>query len=130
IEMVKPNILVKVLEDGIANYDIAIADTTVDVTADTTAGGEFSLGIEQWEITDGKIVYDDRSVGFYVSLEGVQHSGSGDFTQDILDLNTKTVAEPVIVRFDGTEYITDKRLEADITINLNLPESKYTFKEN
>src|SRR5690606_14394231 len=30
----------------------------------------------------------------------------------------------------GTEYVTDKRLEADVAMNLNLPESIYTFQEN
>ena len=129
IEMEKPNIMIKVLEDGTANYDVAIEDTTAVAPVDTTSSG-FSIGIESWEITDGKIVYDDQSVKFYVSLEDVQHSGSGDFTQDIIDMVTKTTANNVKVTFDGVEYITDKNLEADIAMNLNLPESKYTFQEN
>lgn len=129
IEMQKPNILIKVLEDGTANYDVAIEDTTAVAPVDTTSSG-FSIGIESWEITDGKIVYDDQSVKFFASLEDVQHSGSGDFTQDIIDMVTNTSASNVKLSFDGIEYVTDKNLEADIAMNLNLPESKYTFKEN
>lgn len=129
INMVKPHILIKVLEDGTANYDIAIEDTTAVAEIDTTGGG-FSIGIDRWEITDGRIVYDDRSLKFFVALNDVQHTGNGDFTQDIFDLNTKTKAENVTLRYDDTEYVTNKRLDADVTMNLNLPESKYTFKEN
>ena len=129
IEMDKPNILVKVLEDGTANYDIAIADTTATVPADTSATS-FSMAIDHWEINDGKIVYDDRSLKFFVSLNNVQHTGSGDFTQDVFDMSTQTSADEVTLRYDGVEYVTDKQLDADVTMNLNLPESKYTFKEN
>lgn len=128
IKLDKPHVLVKVLEDGRANYDIAIEDTTV-VATDTTSSG-FSIGIDQWEIKDGKIVYDDRSLAFFISLEDVQHTGNGDFTQDIFDMTTKTQANNVRLRYDGVEYVSNKALDADVTMNLNLPESKYTFKEN
>lgn len=129
IDMVKPNILIKVLEDGTANYDVAIEDSTAVAASDTASAG-FSIGIDSWEITDGKIVYDDQSVKFYTSLENVQHSGSGDFTQDIIDMTTNTTANKVKLSFDGTEYVSDKNLEANVAMNLNLPESKYTFQEN
>ncbi len=128
IKLDKPHILVKVLEDGTANYDIAIADSTV-VEADTASSG-FSIGIDQWEVVDGRIVYDDRSLKFFVSLEDVQHTGNGDFTQDIFDMATKTKANNVKLRYDDVEYVSNKELVADVTMNLNLPESKYTFKEN
>lgn len=128
IKLEQPHILVKVLEDGTANYDIAISDSTA-VETDTTSSG-FSIGIDQWEISDGKIIYDDRSLKFFVSLEDVQHTGNGDFTQDIFDMTTKTQASHVRLRYDDVEYVSNKTLDADITMNLNLPESKYTFKEN
>ena len=128
IKLDKPHILVKVLEDGTANYDIAIADSTV-VETDTASSG-FSIGIDQWEVVDGRIVYDDRSLKFFVSLEDVQHTGNGDFTQDIFDMATKTKANNVKLRYDDVEYVSNKELVADVTMNLNLPESKYTFKEN
>src|SRR5690606_135923 len=51
IKLDRPHILVKVLEDGRANYDIAIEDSTT-VETDTTSSG-FSIGIDEWEITDG-----------------------------------------------------------------------------
>src|SRR5690606_13137601 len=66
----------------------------------------------------------------FVSLEDVQHTGNGDFTQDIFDMATKTKANNVKLRYDDVEYVSNKELVADVTMNLNLPESKYTFKEN
>ncbi len=128
ISLVRPVINVLVMEDGRANYDIAVpsADT---VTADEGAG-EFSFGIDHWEILDGTLVYDDKSIPFSMEMRGLNHSGSGDFTQALFDLKTKTVADSLTVSYDGAEYISDKRLEMDAVISIAEDYTKYTFKEN
>ncbi|MBL6447448.1 AsmA family protein [Fulvivirga sp. 29W222] len=131
IQLDHPEIFVKVLEDGTANYDIAITDESApeEVETDTTAT-EFNIGIDHWEITSGHLVYDDRSIPFKMELTNLQHSGSGDFTQDIFDLVTKTSADSVSVIFDGTEYVSNKHIEIDAILAISDEYGKYTFKEN
>lgn len=129
IELEKPFIQVLVLEDGTANYDIAIAEETLPGQEDTTAA-EFKIGIQHWEVNGGRIVYEDRSIPVRINLEDVNHSGSGDFTQDIFDMRTQTVAQRASLVFDGVKYVSDKHLEADATISMNLPEMKFTFQDN
>lgn len=128
IELDQPFIQILVLEDGTANYDIAIEAETLP-GEDTTAA-EFNIGIHHWEVNRGRIVYEDRSIPIRIDLHEVNHSGDGDFTQDIFDMRTQTEAQRASLVFDGIEYVSDKRLEADATINMNLPEMKFTFKEN
>src|SRR6267154_1674746 len=85
ISMVKPQINIKVLADGRANYNVTYP------SADTVKSGEpskFSVGIDHWEITDGEVNYDDKSIPYYLGLRGLDHTGSGDFTQDVFDLRT------------------------------------------
>ena len=127
ITLVHPVINVKVLKDGRANYDIAIpsADTTK-----STEPSKFSFGIDHWEIVSGNIAYDDQSLPFSMVLKGVNHSGSGDFTQDEFDLKTKTKADTVTVAYDGTEYLTNKRADIDATLLISENITKYTFKDN
>lgn len=127
ISLVKPVINVKVLPDGKANWDIAIPSTD---TVSTEEPGEFSFGIDHWEIVDGDVVYDDQSLPYYLQLKGLNHSGSGDFTQDVFDLKTQTVADTVTTSYDGVEYISNKRVEIDAVISISEEYSKYTFKEN
>jgi uncharacterized protein involved in outer membrane biogenesis len=67
ITVVRPVINVKVLEDGRANYDIAIPST--DTVAAEAASEDFSFGIDHWEIVEGDIVYDDRSIPFFTGDE-------------------------------------------------------------
>ena len=128
ISLIRPIINVKVLKDGRANYDIAVPSE--DTVTTTEEPSNFSFGIDHWEIVDGDITYNDESLPFLMSLKGVNHSGSGDFTQDVFDLETKTVADTVTVAFDGTEYLSNKRAEIDATVSISEAYTKYTFKEN
>lgn len=128
ITLVSPLINVKVLEDGRANYDIAIASGEEEEV--TEESGEFSFGIDHWQVINGDITYDDHSLPFLLSLKGVNHSGSGDFTQDVFDLKTSTTADTVTVKYDGIEYLTNKHATIDATISISEEYTKYTFKEN
>jgi uncharacterized protein involved in outer membrane biogenesis len=129
ITIVRPIINVKVLQDGRANYDIAIPST--DTVATTTEeSGDFSFGIDHWEIVDGDIVYDDKSIPVYAELINLNHTGSGDFTQSAFDLKTKTSVDTLGVGYDGDMYLSDKRAEIDMTISISEEYTKYTFKEN
>jgi uncharacterized protein involved in outer membrane biogenesis len=84
ISLSRPVINVKVLKDGRANYDIAIPST--DTVQTTEEPSTFSFSIDHWELTNASIVYDDQSIPFTMDLKGLNHSGSGDFTQDVFDL--------------------------------------------
>ncbi len=128
ISLVRPIINVKVLKDGRANYDIAVPST--DTVTTTEEPSNFSFGIDHWEIIDGDITYDDATLPFLMSLKGVNHSGSGDFTQDVFDLKTNTVADTLTVAYGGVEYLSNKRAEIDATVSISEAYTKYTFKEN
>lgn len=127
ITLQHPVINVKVLKDGRANYDIAVpsADTTT-----VEESGDFSFGIDHWEIVNGEVVYDDESLPFRAALKGLNHSGSGDFSQDVFDLSTHTVIDSLDIVYDGTNYMSEKRVEMDAIISIAEEYSKYTFKEN
>ena len=127
ISLIRPVINVIVLKDGRANYDIAIPSE--DTTA-TEEPSEFSFGIDHWEIVDGDVSYDDQSLNMLLTLGGLNHSGSGDFTQDVFDMKTKTVADSVSTSFEGVEYLTNKKVDIDATLNISEEYSKYTFKDN
>jgi uncharacterized protein involved in outer membrane biogenesis len=129
ITIVRPVINVKVLEDGRANYDIAIPST--DTVATTTEEpGDFSFGIDHWEIVEGDITYDDKSIPFLAEIKNMNHTGSGDFTQSVFDLKTNTSIDTLNMGYDGDTYLANKRAEVDMTISIAEDYTKYTFKEN
>ncbi len=128
ISLIRPIINIKVNEDGKANYDIAIPSAD-SATADEGTE-DFSFGIDHWEIVDGNVSYDDRTLPYLLTIKGMDHTGSGDFTQDVFDLRTHTAADTVTTSFDGMEYLTDKHVEIDATVTISEENSKFTFKEN
>ena len=128
ITIVRPLINVIVLEDGRANYDIAMPST--DTVATAEEGGDFSFGIDHWEIVEGNVVYDDRATPILAKIKNLNHTGSGDFTQSMFDLKTKTAIDTLTVAYGGDEYLTNKRAEVDMTIAISEEYTKYTFKEN
>jgi uncharacterized protein involved in outer membrane biogenesis len=128
ISLIDPVINIKVLPDGKANWDIAMP--SADTATTEEGSGEFSFGIDHWEIVDGDVTYDDQSLPYMLKIKGLNHKGSGDFTQDVFDLDTKTTADTITTSFDGVEYLTDKRVEINAVVQISENISKYTFKDN
>ncbi|MEK7255371.1 MAG: AsmA family protein, partial [Bacteroidota bacterium] len=125
VRLDKPEINVVVLSDGKANYDIAkpTADTSTTATA-------FNIQLEEYGIHEANITYDDRLGGNFVKIVNLTHTGTGDFTQDIYDLTTKTSIAELTAESGGIAYLTKARLNWDAGINVDMPNSKYTLREN
>lgn len=127
ISLIRPVINIKVLEDGRANYDIAMPSAD---TATVEESDEFAFGIDHWEIIDGNLSYDDRSAKMKLVLRELNHSGSGDFNQDAFDLRTQTSADSVSASYDGIKYLSHKQVNVDAILNISEDYSKYTFRDN
>jgi uncharacterized protein involved in outer membrane biogenesis len=130
ITLVEPQITIKVLPDGKANYDITYPSTDTVKTTVAEEPAQFSFGIDHWEIVNGTVVYDDKSLPYFLEIKGLDHTGKGDFTQDVFDLKTNTVVDTITTSYGDMELMTNKRLEIDMTISISDEMSKYTFKEN
>ena len=121
---------------NVANYNIEkvsmqeVEAKEEDEQPSTAADNELNIEVEKWAITEGQVTYTDRSENIYASLVGLNHEGSGDFTLDIFDLATNTIIESASLGYDGVSYASNKRIEADVTLNMNLPEMQFAFKDN
>lgn len=130
VALVRPNIHAKVLKDGKANWDIAKADsTTAELPADTSTT-RFNVALKEYSISRGHVTYDDESLPMLMDLAGLDHTGSGDFTQDLFVLKTKTTADSVTVVFDGVKYLKNAKADIKADLDMDLPNMKFTFKEN
>lgn len=129
ITLSQPEINVLVLENGRANYDIAKPSTdTIAAPAETESS--FRMRLNAYEITDGRIVYDDRSLGVYTEVAGLNHRGSGDLTLDVYDLETQTEINELTVIYDGISYLNKAQIDLNAILNIDQKQSKYTLKEN
>jgi hypothetical protein len=113
-------------KDGIGNYDIAIKDEN---EKSGEKGKPLSLKIKEYEVENFKFQYYDERSKIKMVLDSINHSGTGDFSNDILDLNTKTDAK-VSLNMDKMNYMDNVTISLDAILGIDLNKSKYTFKQN
>ncbi|TGE21247.1 AsmA family protein [Hymenobacter aquaticus] len=128
IELDQPDISAKVLKSGRANWDIMISDSAAAAQGQDTS--QVSLAIKGWKVNDGHLRYEDRTIPFSLEMRGLNHSGSGDFAQNVFDMVSQTTAEQLSMTYAGTEYISKKKLTADVTMAMDLGKMLFTFKDN
>lgn len=127
VSLDQPFIQLLVDSSGRANWDIMKEDTTTG-QADTTSS--FKAALQQYGIQDGRLIYSDASNGFYLRADGLDHRGKGDFTQDVFDLHTTSHARALTIAYGGIPYLNGVETDVDADININVPESKYSFEKN
>jgi len=129
LELDAPTIRALRLPNGQANWDIIKPDSSAPEKAPKEPA-QFALQINKWTVTKGEISFIDAQMPLVLAIHGLQHTGSGDFTQDVLDLATETEAQKVSVRMDSVTYLTDKHLRLKMAANIDQKAQKYTLKEN
>lgn len=128
IKLSEPNIHARVLKSGKANWDIMKVDSAIKTTDSTTKA--FKIALEKYEINEGRIIYDDASLGFFMDLDNVNHSGKGDFTQDLFTLKTESDIEKLTVKYGGIPYLNKVKLVAELPVDIDAKKMKFTFAEN
>lgn len=131
INLDEPNLYVKVLKNGKANYDITIPSTDTTTTTSTdTSSSDFQIKLKSYSIKSGNVTYDDGTMGLVAKIENLNHSGKGDFTSLIYDLKTQTSADAVTVDFDGVKYLNNVKTDVDLDINVDMENMKFTIDKN
>lgn len=122
-----PRIHALVTKEGKANWDITRPSTDTTASSDTSASA-FKMSLSKYEINNGYLYYEDKTADMSAEISGLNHSGSGDFTQDVFTLSTKTKADAVSFNYAGVPYLTQTQtgIGADLTIDNKT--SKYSFK--
>jgi uncharacterized protein involved in outer membrane biogenesis len=130
INLINPRIVILVNENGEANYDIMIEKETevVEVQKEKDAGMEIS--VDKWNIGNGKIVYYDYASNLLMALDGLNHTGSGDFSLEVFDISTNTSIDRMMASYNDVEYLKNKALKADLILHVDMVKNQYSFGQN
>ena len=123
-ENTKINILFN--KDGIGNYDIAIKKEANETNEKEKP---FALSIQNYEVENLKFTYKDAASKMKLVLDSINHEGTGNFEQEVLDLDTKTTAK-VTFDMDKSNFMRNVPISLEAILGVDLKNSKYTFKEN
>lgn len=113
-------------ENGKANWDIAKPSTEPKGAEQPST---FKASLQKYSISNGLIVYNDKTMPFFLKLDNVNHTGSGDFTQDLFMLKTKTDVGSADMVYSGVKYINRAKANILSDIDMNMKMMRFTFKD-
>jgi len=114
-------------EEGLANYDIAIAEEKEEEEKEEEEG--ISLDVKHYEIKNSEINYSDESSKMFLNLKEFNHQGTGDFSAETSTLRTKTNGL-ISFKMDDSQYFENTALDLKADIKMDLKNMKFTFEEN
>lgn len=117
------SVYIKVLEDGTANYDITYP------TDESTPESNFKLSVDLIEVKDLDLIYDDRSLQFFMALGKIKAEGKGDFTLDVYDLPVKMEAFIADISYEGLNYLRSKEFKGETMVHVDMDQMKFSFEE-
>jgi hypothetical protein len=121
-----PRIHALVQKNGKANWEISKTDTLTSVTGESSP---FKMQLEQYAIRNGYIYYKDESIDVSAEIEGLDHEGKGDFTNDIFTLSTSTKVLNANFTYAHIPYLVNAQTGVNADIEINNKTSKYSFKK-
>ena len=117
-----------VLKDGKANWDISKPDTAA--TSASQEPSKFKVALKSFGVEQGRLSYDDASLGFKMTMDELNIKGDGDFTQDLFVLSTVTNATSSNLWYGGIKYLHNVKTMLKADLDMDMPNMKFTFKEN
>jgi hypothetical protein len=121
-------VTLKTNEAGQTNYDIAKV-SEAETTSNDAESSSFAFSIDDYSIENSEFDYIDEGSKMMMQISELNHNGSGTFSGETSELDTETEAN-VSFTMDGTNYLNHNAIKLDALIDLDLANSKYTFKEN
>lgn len=119
-----------VLPDGTVNWDVMKESEETEEETEEGSASPFRIKLQELAIEDFNLVYDDRMDNMYAQMTNMDAECSGDFgsSQTLLELLTNI--EALTFSMDGVPFLNKARIAADMNIDADLENSKFTLKEN
>jgi vacuolar-type H+-ATPase subunit H len=131
IEIFDPSVQVKVLRNGIANYDIVKPSEEEPIDANQESESEaFNLKLKHFGIQRLNLVYDDRSSNMHFEVHNLNHDLSGNFSDELVDLKTSTVWDAMTIALEGITYLNQVHGSSDFDMSYYFEDSHIALGEN
>lgn len=117
---------IKVNKDGLANYNVYIAEKEVEKTDEESA----AIKLEHIEIINSQMTYDDLSTKLHFDIFGFNYLGKGDLSQDVFDLYSKAKIDKLNLLYENEPYLMNKKVDADLITKINVNSLSFVFQQN
>lgn len=124
IDNAKINILVN--QKGEANYNIYKSNSKDTTTSSESA----SLELENIQISNSHLVYNDKSTKILIEAKGFNYKGKGDLQASNFNLKTSAKIDSLSFTYDKKEYLKSKKVKADLITKINTNSLSFIFEKN
>ncbi|TDR23976.1 AsmA protein [Flavobacterium cheniae] len=124
IDNAKINILVN--QKGDANYNIYKSNSKDTTTSSESA----SLKLENIQISNSQLVYNDKSTKISIEAKGFNYKGKGDLQASNFNLKTSAKIDSLSFAYDKKEYLKNKKVKADLITKINTNSLSFVFEKN
>jgi uncharacterized protein involved in outer membrane biogenesis/vacuolar-type H+-ATPase subunit H len=121
-----PRIFLHAIDDSLKNWKISKPNQEPQKSADTAS---MHLALKSYSITGGRFHFRKDAANRDFVLDNINHTGSGDFANDVFTLVTRTDARVTFAQ-SGSVYMDNATAKLTAEIGVDLKKSIYTFKEN
>jgi AsmA protein len=118
---------VKVNSKGEANYNVYKSSSQASNPKDST---ETALKLEQIEILNSKIIYDDQSTKVHFDAFEFNYKGKGNLDKVVFDLYSVAKIEKLNIIYEGEPYLINKKIDADLITKVNVNSLSFFFQQN
>lgn len=116
---------------GAANYDIAIASEELEEeTVEPAEASGFKFTLKKFDIVNFDLTYDDQPGDMLAVIKDLDFHGSGDFSEEIVNLKTETRIEELLFEMDGVAYLSRVKTEMDLDMQMNQSDFSFVFGDN
>ena len=125
VELDRPGVRLIALEDGTANWDI------MKERADRKPESErpMSVSLRRFTIDRGVIAFDNRAAKLRATLVGLDQTLTGDFSKDLVDVQTSARVDTATVDFAGITYLNGVRLDLTADIAADMVKKAFTLND-
>ena len=117
-----------VLSDSTVNWDVMKDSGEEDDTEESSS--PFRIKLQELVIDNFGLVYDDRLGNMYARIIGMDAECSGDFGSSRTLLELVASINALTFSMDGVPFINNARIAADMNVDADLENNKFTLKEN
>ena len=117
---------IQVNRKGEANYNIYKSDSKDTTTSSESA----SLKLENIQISNSELIYNDKSTKMLIVAKGFNYKGKGDLLESNFSLKTSAKIDSLSFTYDKSEYLKNKKVKADLITKINTNSLSFVFEKN
>ncbi|WP_303917655.1 AsmA family protein [Draconibacterium sediminis] len=127
----KPSLNLVVAESGNVNWDVAPASASAEKQSAATAdAGEFQLALENIEVKDARLIYNDKLAKMRADLEDINLDISGEMFGNTTQLNIGGVVSNLTYSMEGINYVSNTSLDLKTLLDVDFESMLFTIAES